>query len=198
MVDTDSLAPPSAYEPLPALGPGDSVLLGNHPLLQYAREQVAVNAASVRVEKARGLPSFAIGAATQSLDRVASYNMVTVGANIPLFNNGVKARVRAAQLGRDMAESGTEKASLELSAAYRQLWQQYSKASGQLDYYRTEGLQYAALILSAAGKGYRAGNIGYVEYVQNIREAITIREGYLRTVNDYNQAVIQINYLLNR
>jgi cobalt-zinc-cadmium resistance protein CzcA len=150
------------------------------------------------VERARGLPSFAIGAATQSLDRVAAYNIVTLGASIPLFNNGVKARVRAAQLGRDMAESGTEKATLELSAAYRQLWQQYDKASEQLDYYRKEGLQYAALILTAAGKGYRAGNIGYVEYVQNIREAIAIREGYLRTVNDYNQAVIQINYLLNR
>ncbi|HTI08819.1 MAG TPA: CusA/CzcA family heavy metal efflux RND transporter [Puia sp.] len=198
MAGTDSLTSPAAYEPLPALAPGDSVLLGNHPLLQYAREQVGVSAASVRVERARGLPSFAIGAATQSLDRVAAYNIVTLGASIPLFNNGVKARVRAAQLGRDMAESGTEKATLELSAAYRQLWQQYNKASEQLDYYRKEGLQYAALILTAAGKGYRAGNIGYVEYVQNIREAIAIREGYLRTVNDYNQAVIQINYLLNR
>ena len=198
MAGTDSLTSPAAYEPLPALEPGDSALSGNHPLVLYARGQVGVNAASVRVERARGLPSFALGAATQSLDKVMPYNIVTLGASIPLFNNGVKARVRAAQLGRDMAESGTEKTVLELSSTYRQLWQQYNKASEQLDYYRKEGLQFAALILTAAGKGYRAGNIGYVEYVQNIREAIAIREGYLRTVNDYNQVIIQINYLLNR
>ncbi|MBS1663413.1 MAG: CusA/CzcA family heavy metal efflux RND transporter [Bacteroidetes bacterium] len=195
---TDSLGLPGGFEPLPPLTSADSAGSQNHPLLQYARQQVEVNSAAVRVEKARGLPSFSIGAATQSLDRVGSYNMLTVGANIPLFKNGVKSRVKAAEIGRQMAETGVEKAGLELTATYRQWWEQYTRAAGQLDYYRQEGLRYAALILSAASKGYRAGNIGYVEYVQNIKESATIREGYLRTVNEYNQAVIQIDYFLNR
>ncbi|WP_431217656.1 TolC family protein [Puia sp. P3] len=198
MPGTDSLGVPEGFEPLPALNTSDSVLSGDHPLLRYARQQVEVNAAAVRVEKARGMPSFSIGAATQSLDRVSPYNIVTVGASIPLFNYGVKARVKAAEIGRQVAETGVEKAGLEVEAAYRQWWEQYARAEGQLDYYRQEGLRYASLILSAAAKGYRAGNIGYVEYVQNVREAAVIREGYLRTVNEYNQAVIQIDYFLNR
>ena len=195
---SDSLGLPNGFEPLPALEPGDSALPANHPLLRYARQQIEVNAATVRVEKARGLPSFSVGAATQSLDRISPYNMVTVGANIPLFNYGVKARVKAAEIGRQLAETGAERTGLELTATYRQWWEQYTRAASQLDYYRQEGLRYADLILSAAAKGYRAGNIGYVEYVQNIKEATTIREGYVRTVNEYNQAVIQIDYFLNR
>lgn len=198
MPGTDSLGAPDGFEPLPALGSGDSALPSGHPLLQYARQQVEVSAANVRVEKARGLPSFSIGAATQSLDRISPYNIVSVGASIPLFNYGVKSRVKAAEIGRQYAETGVEKTGLELTAAYRQWWEQYARAAGQLDYYRQEGLRYAALILSAAAKGYRAGNIGYIEYVQNVKEATGIREGYLRTVNDYNQAVIQIDYFLNR
>ncbi|HVU96870.1 MAG TPA: CusA/CzcA family heavy metal efflux RND transporter [Puia sp.] len=198
MPGTDSLGRPDGFEPLPALESGDSALPSGHPLLQYARQQVEVSAANIRVEKARGLPSFSIGAATQSLDRVSPYNIMSVGASIPLFNYGVKSRVKAAEIGRQFAETGVEKTGLELTAAYRQWWEQYTRAVGQLDYYRQEGLRYAALILAAAAKGYRAGNIGYVEYVQNIKEATGIREGYLRTVNDYNQAVIQISYFLNR
>jgi cobalt-zinc-cadmium resistance protein CzcA len=198
MPGTDSLGSPDPFEPLPLLEPGDSVLSADHPLLRYARQQVDVNAAAVRVEKSRGLPSFSFGAATQSLDRVSPYNMVMVGANIPLFNYGVRSRVKAAEIGKQIAETGLERTGLELTATYRQWWEQYTRAAGQLDYYRQEGLRYATLILSAAAKGYRAGNIGYVEYVQNIKEATTIREGYLRTVNEYNQAVIQIDYFLNR
>lgn len=198
MPGTDSLGKPDGFEPLPSPAPGDSTLREDHPLLRYARQQVEVNAANVRVEKARGLPSFSIGAATQSLDRISPYNIVTVGASIPLFNYGVKSRVKAAEIGRQLAETGVEKTGLELTATYRQWWEQYTRAAGQLDYYRQEGLRYARLILLAAAKGYRAGNIGYVEYVQNIKEATIIREGYLRTVNEYNQAVIQIDYFENR
>ena len=198
MPGTDSLGPPGGFEPLPSLDASDSVWPADHPLLQYARQQVEVSAANVRVEKARGLPSFSVGAATQSLDRISPYNIVSVGASVPLFNFGVKARVKAAEIGRQLAETGVEKTGLELRATYRQWWEQYSRAAGQLDYYRQEGLHYAALILSAAAKGYRSGNIGYVEYVQNIKEATSIREGYLRTVNEYNKAVIQIDYFLNR
>jgi cobalt-zinc-cadmium resistance protein CzcA len=97
-----------------------------------------------------------------------------------------------------MAATGVERTGLELSASFRQWWQQYDKAAEQLEYHRREGLQYATLILTAATRSYRAGNIGYIEYVQNVKESVAIREGYLKTVNDYNQAVIQINYLLNR
>jgi cobalt-zinc-cadmium resistance protein CzcA len=198
MPGTDSLGTPGVFEPLPPLEPADSVLPADHPLLRYARRQVEVNTATVRVEKTRGLPSFSIGGVTQSLNRISAYNMVTLGMGIPLFNYGVKSRVKAAEIGRQLAETGVERTELELTATYRQWWEQYARAAGQLDYYRQEGLRYASLILSAAAKGYRAGNIGYVEYVQNIKEATTIREGYLRTVNEYNQAVIRIDYFLNR
>ena len=121
-----------------------------------------------------------------------------MGANIPLFNNGVKTKTKAAQFGVQAAEKENEKNKWQLSNAYKQAYLQFQKAQQQLNYYQTEGLQYATIILNAANKSYKAGDIGYVEYVQNIKEAISLKANYLQAINDYNQAVIQINYLLNK
>lgn len=198
MVTNDKLMPPKDYTPLPRPLLADSAALQNNPVVQYNQQQLAVSNATVQVEKAKALPSFSIGGATQSLDRVSSFNMFNAGINIPIFKSGVKARVKAAQINVQVTEKENEKTKLQLSSAYNQLMEQINKSSGQIDYYKTEGLQYAAVILNAAVKSYKAGNIGYVEYVQNIKETINIKAGYLQTVNEYNQTIIQLNYLLNR
>ncbi len=198
MVSTGKLIPPNEYTQLPTPLISDTSLLSNNTLLQYAAQQVQLSNAMIQVEKAKGLPSFSVGAATQSLDKSAPFNLVNAGINIPIFKSGVKSRTKAAEYNTRMAEKEAEKTKLQLSSEYTQLFQRYMKASEQLKYYQTEGLQYAAVILNAAIKSYKAGNIGYVEYVQNIKDAIGIKAGYLQTMNEYNQTIISINYLLNK
>jgi heavy metal efflux system protein len=198
MVNGDRFVPPFDFGPLPAPLISDSVGLQANPLVLYNQQQIAYNNAAVQLEKARGLPSVSVGGATQSIDKVSSYYIFNAGINIPIFKNGVKARTRAAMLNVQISEKELEKNRLQLSSTYDQLFEQYRKASDQLQYYKEEGLQYASVILNAANKSYKAGDIGYVEYIQNINEAINIKAGYLQTINDYNQTVIQINYLLNR
>ena len=198
MVTGEQLVPPVEYNSLPAPVVSDSGRLQSNPLINYYQQQIAYGQAAVQVEKLRGLPSLSVGGATQSIDKVSSYYIFNAGVNIPIFKNGVKARTKAARLNVQISEKEWEKNKLQLSSAYDRLYEQYNKASDQLKYYKEEGLQYAGVILNAANKAYKAGDIGYVEYVQNINEAIHIRAGYLQTINDYNQTVIQINYLLNR
>ena len=55
----------------------------------------------------------------------------------------------------------------------------------------------AADIRSNAIKSYRAGEIGYVEYAQAVNRALDIQGNYLDLVNDYNLAVIRIEFLVN-
>ena len=198
MVTTDKLQPPEEYQQLPQPITTDTALLANNSVLQYVQQQMLLSNAVVQAEKAKGLPSFSIGAATQSLDKATPFNIVSAGINIPIFNNGVKARTKAAQYNVKIAEKETEKTKLMLSSVYTQLFEQYNKTAEQLKYYQAEGLQYAETIIKAANKSYKAGNIGYVEYVQNIKEAVNIKAGYLQTVNEYNQSIIQINFLLNK
>jgi len=198
MVTGDRFVPPDDYIPLPAPGISDSTGLLTNPLLLYDEQQIAYERAAVQVEKSRGLPSVSVGATTQSIDKVSPYYIFNAGVNIPIFKNGVKARTKAAQINVQISEKELEKNKLQLYSTFDQLNERYNKASDQLKYYNEEGLQFAAVILNGANKGYNAGDIGYVEYIQNVNEAINIRSGYLQTINEYNQTIIQINYLLNR
>ena len=68
----------------------------------------------------------------------------------------------------------------------------------QLKYYQTECLPMAESIINAAQLSYKSGDIGYIEYIQNIKDAIKIKTDYLAAINSYNQTIIQLNYLLNR
>jgi cobalt-zinc-cadmium resistance protein CzcA len=49
---------------------------------------------------------------------------------------------------------------------------------------------------STALKSYKAGEIEYVEMLQNAQQAWQIREQYLQEVLAYNQTVIQIETIL--
>lgn len=198
MLSTNKFSQPITYNILPAPVLADTVLIQNNTLLQYNEQQIALANAELKVEKAKGLPSLFIGANTLSIDKITPFNAFTVGANIPLFKNGVAAKTKAARIGMQVAEKEKEKTRRMLSSVYQQTYMQYKKAEEQLNYYKSEGLQYAELIFKAAAKSYQAGDIGYVEYVQNIREAINIKSNYNQTVNDYNQTIIQLNYLLSR
>ena len=50
------------------------------------------------------------------------------------------------------------------------------------------------LPIVAIGKG----EIGYVEYIQHLTQAILIKSEYLNSLNQFNQTVININYLTGK
>lgn len=56
----------------------------------------------------------------------------------------------------------------------------------------------ATSIINTAQRRYKAEDISYIEYIQNIKDGIKIKTDYLAAINSYNQTIIQLNYLLNR
>ena len=86
----------------------------------------------------------------------------------------------------------------EISTLFFQQNQLQQQNLQQVKYYQTEGLPMAESIINAAQRSYKAGDIGYIEYTQNLKDAIKIKTDYLTALNNYNQTVIQLNYLLNR
>ncbi len=53
-------------------------------------------------------------------------------------------------------------------------------------------------MLSGAELSYKTGAIGYFEYLQNIDQAVEIKTSWLQTLSDYNQTIIEINYLTGK
>ena len=77
------------------------------------------------------------------------------------------------------------------------LFETIDEGSG-VDYYENKAIPQADLILDNAQKSFENGAINYVEYVHSIDAVLVIRYSYLEMLNDYNQSVIAVEYLIGR
>jgi cobalt-zinc-cadmium resistance protein CzcA len=72
------------------------------------------------------------------------------------------------------------------------------KHQGSLTYYEENALPQANLIIENAKKSFQSGAINYIEYFQSVQQALDIKINYINTLNGYNQAIINIEYLIGK
>ncbi|MBK5284449.1 MAG: CusA/CzcA family heavy metal efflux RND transporter, partial [Bacteroidia bacterium] len=176
----------------------DTGSLKQNPVFSFANQQVNVSIAEWKLEKSKWSPSFQFGAFNQSIDKVTPFWGWTIGTSIPIFKTGQSGRVNAANLQSKIAQAEFDNFKLNLNTAYTLALQKYRQNSAQLQYYNTEGLQLANTLTTVANKSYKAGDIGYVEFIQSTSQAYDIQNNYLETLNNYNQSVINLNYLISK
>ena len=190
----------------------DSVQTQRNPLLAFAQQQLTTYQKAIRLERARLLPEFNVGYFNQSLIGFQKVTQTpgaaeqfydgnnrfvgwTAGVSVPLWFRPQAARIRAATLGEQLGRANAELAQRTLAGQYAEAFAQYDKFRESVDYYERDALPQAALILDNAQKAFRGGDIGYLEYAQALTRALTIQTNYLDSVNQYNQAVIQLEFL---
>lgn len=185
----------------------DTTALAANPSLAFMRQQVEVAQSEKKVEVAKFAPDLLIGYFNQTLLEVPNnetgaiatskdrFTGFQVGVSIPLWFAPHQARVKAAAFNQQAAQSNYQYYQTTLHGQLQQSAQQYSKNKSSLEYYRTSALPNAELILKHSQIAFRGGEIGYAEYLLGVRNAISIREGYLQTLSDYNQSIIYIEFL---
>ncbi|TBR20263.1 MAG: CusA/CzcA family heavy metal efflux RND transporter [Chitinophagaceae bacterium] len=182
--------------PIPQLT--DTSALKTTPLFLLQKQQLNVTIANYKLEKAKFSPSINFGYFNQSLDKVKPFNGFMIGTSIPIFKTGQQGRTKSAQLGIKISEMELQNFQLNLNTAYTEALQQFNKHNQSLNYYQTEGLNLASTLFTVANKSYQSGDIGYTEFILNIQNAYDIRSNYLLTLNNYNQSIINLNYLINK
>lgn len=198
MRTTQQYQAPSTLAALPQINLSDSALINKHPVLQLLQQQLIAKQLTIKAEQAKAQPSFNLGVNAQSLDKQTQFYYGSVGINIPLFKTGIKARTQAATIETQIVKKELDKTQQEILTNFLQqqlLQQQFAEL---LNYYKTEGLPTAETIINTAQRSYKAGDIGYIEYIQNVKDAIKIKTDYVTALSNYNQTIIQLNYLLNK
>ena len=187
----------------------DSTQLANNPLLAYAKQQIDIAGAEKAVQSSRMLPGFSVGYFNQSLigsqttngdiatgtDR---FSGVQAGITIPLFYGSYKANIKSAKLKEQMAETNASYYSTVLQGQYEQQLQEVLKYQSSLSYYKDQAVPQAELIIGNAQKSFENGAIDYVEYFQNLNQGLELKFNYLNTLNGYNQAIINLEYLIGQ
>jgi len=176
--------------------PSDSLSIADNPYVSYIRQYSAVQDAVVKSEGSRYLPDFSIGYFNQSIDKVDGFDGIQLGMSFPIWFWSRSGKVKAARIERDKAENQLDaeirRTRLEMENQLRQL----EKYTFVLEYYEENALRQARLILEHSLKAYTTGNISYIEYANASSDAFDIEMEYLEAINNYNQTVIRINYLI--
>lgn len=185
--------------------------LQNNPSLQFIKQEVNVNRQFKRVERSKVMPDLMIGGFVQSLTGVQNVNGQDVyypsskqftgfelGLSIPLWIKPNLARAKAASFQEDISRKNAQHFETMLSGDYQQALRELDKNTSNLNYYETSALQNADLLLSQAKKAFRGGEIGYIEYLQALKNSIAIRSNYLQATYHYNLSVIKIEFLLGK
>jgi cobalt-zinc-cadmium resistance protein CzcA len=174
----------------------DSTGYENNPYLAYIKQYAEVQTAVVKNEGSQYLPDFSIGYFNQTIDKVKGFDGVQLGMTFPIWFWSQSGKVKAAKIERDKAENHLyaemRRTETEISNQFKQL----EKYTYILDYYEDKALRQANIILEHSLKSFSAGNINYIEYANASADAFDIKMEYLDAINNFNQTVIRINYLI--
>jgi len=187
----------------------DSLALAANPTLAFVRQQVQVAQNQKKIEAAKFAPELLVGYFNQTLIGVVDtetgsgtiatsndrFSGFQVGISLPLWFAPHQGRWKAAEFKKLEAQSNYQLSRANLLGQLQQATEQYLKNKNSLDYYRTSALPNAELILKQSQIAFRAGEIDYALYLLGVRNAITIKESYLQTLNDFNQSIIYIEFL---
>lgn len=178
------------------------------PLGRNYQARIASSERNVTLAKQDFMPSFSVGLTLQAvITGLNPYNVdrswfdkgalmsFEIGVSVPLFRGSQRAKVRAARKDVEIAKNERLIAEQQLSASRREAYNQYQRAKQTLDYYTTQGIAQAQRMAELAQVEYEHGEIGYVEFMQNQTSALDVQIRYADAVNEYNQAIINLNYI---
>lgn len=199
---TDSLTVLS-YSPHPAI---DAIV--NNPAVGMARQQVQIAKIEHWLEGSRLFPDISIGVSSQTIrgtqevkgeQRVFGssnrFNSVQVGISFPLFYSSAKAKTKAARIKMLMTENDADNYVKKMRVEYKSLVEEYGKQQSTLTYYERQAVPEADMIINQSEYSYRQGEIGYSEYLVNVAKALDIKQNYIETVNNFNQTVVNMEYM---
>lgn len=192
----------------PEISIGDTALLDENPAIAYFRQQIVIAEKQRKVELAKALPDFTLGYFNQSLTgfqnvngsdvyfgRDKRFQGFQVGLSVPLFYRAYSAKAKAASINKDIASNDLELQQRKLTGQYQQALGEYLKNRKRYDYFITSALANAALILKNSRIAYQNGEIGYSEYLLNLKQANGIYEGRLMALLQLSQSINQIEFL---
>lgn len=210
-LDGDFSVADTSFVTMPAFELVDSLNVGQNPNLQLAKKEVEIAHANSKVEKAALLPEFTLGyfiqsmrgnqdvnGATVNYDGAMRFNGISVGVGIPIFAGSNISRIKAAKTAIEAQKMSADYLQTQLTTQYNQKIEQLRTFESLINYYTVTALPNANVIRNNSSKAYMNGDIAYVEYVQGLETALTIRINYINAINSYNQTVIDLQYLLNK
>jgi len=173
--------------------------LDNHPGISYYQDLENLSEASLSMERQKLLPDIQVSLfqGTNNFENAKTYQGFQVGMAFPLWFGNQKARIKAAKTETQIVQDEFEDYRTTLKNHYQSLLLDLSKFEEGISYYETQGKILAKELFSNAEKAFQSGEINFLQYVQLLENAKNIEANYLENLLQYNNTVLEANYLIN-
>ncbi|MCF4100084.1 CusA/CzcA family heavy metal efflux RND transporter [Gillisia sp. M10.2A] len=171
--------------------------LNEHPELSLSRKRIDEARASYDAARANLLPQFNLQGGLQRVNGDSGFFTYQAGISIPLFSGPLRSRTKAAKLDAQIAESNAAFKQRELQSQFIQAQQNYARWRDTWFFYKTEALPLAIEQRKGAMLAYKEGALDYAAFTQIIRDAIQTEMDALDALNDYLEALFELQYFQN-
>lgn len=175
----------------------ETISLKNNSGLLYFEDSKSYYQALHKLEKQSLLPDLSFEyfrGISSSLNNYA--NGYQIGIKIPLLFSGNSSKIKASKIAQQIIEEQKKDYQTKLSAEHNVLiakLQQYTEA---INYYENQGEKLSQEIIKTANRSFKEGEIDFFQYIQSLENAKDIELIYLDNLNQYNQTIIAINYII--
>ena len=176
----------------------DTALSADLPHLRFYEQRIKVNERSVSLAKQSFLPGFSAGYFNQQIDGTGGLYGFQVGVDFPLFFGAEKSRLESTRLGTEVARTEYAEQQLKFQMEIEAAQLQYRSSLVALDFFRNSALPNADQLSSTAKKSYEAGEIGYVEFIENMDKAFEIRLNFHDALDLAQQNLIKLKLLTGK
>ncbi|MBK5191782.1 MAG: CusA/CzcA family heavy metal efflux RND transporter [Flavobacteriaceae bacterium] len=171
----------------------------NHPGISYYQDLEDLSEASLSLERQKLLPDIQVSLfqGTNNFENSRTYQGFQVGMAFPLWFGNQKAKINAAKTETQIVQDEFENYRSTLKIHYQSLLSDLSKFEEGISYYEDQGKILAQELFSNAEKAFQNGEINFLQYVQLLENAKNIEGNYLENLLQYNNTVLEANYLIN-
>ncbi len=175
---------------------------------QLANDQLSAANQAVTAAKSAYAPSLSLSLRTQMVikgwnpyhvDRSwndGNFMGFEIGVGVPIFNGSTRAKVKAAKKERDMTQLLIDNQAREQQTNFNTATRTMLAAKERMTYYTSTGTASATEMARLASLDYASGDIGYLEYIDALRQCVDTQLKRAEAINDYNQAALSLKMLL--
>lgn len=191
--------------------PDNEAFVGENPSVALSEHQIESSKIERKLETNKMLPDISIGYFSQTIvgeqeingvPRVFGkgdrFSGIQAGIAIPLFLGADAAKIKGARIKEEIARTDAENVRKMIVGSYERLINEQKKLLKSVEYYETQAVPEADMIISQTTLSYRTGALDYLDYIQNLSRALTIKKNYLEALNNYNQTIINLEFITGK
>lgn len=204
----ETLAPVGDSIIYPLASIPDTGAIAQTPAIALQQQQVLRSEQEHRLEKTRLLPGFSLGYNNMSIigyqrvgteekyfDGSSRFSSVSVGVGIPLMSGAQRSRIKASGVLVRQKQQELEATRQQLGTELLNAIRTYTRNRELAATYRAVLLKNATTVISAANKRLNSGEIGYLEWVILINQALEMRSSYFTLVEQLNRSAFAVERL---